>query len=272
MYNMQKIIVSILLLLLVGCTTDIPVESFSQRDMSKIYDSAVDLLEEEEFELAANEFLNIEREYPYSNWSEQALIMASYSYFEGKKYKDAISQLTRYTQLYPNGKNLAYANYLIGQSYYLQIANVGRDQYNAEKALERFNIILDRFPNSDYAADARLKRDLAVDHIAGAKMEIGRFYQKRKQFTAAINRFKEVISEYQTTSHIEEALARYSEAYLALGIYVEAQSSAAILGYNYSNSNWYSYIYNELTQAGLEPKEEPETWIRRVWRTDKSSF
>ena len=99
-------------------------------------------------------------------------------------------------------------------------------------------------------------------------MEIGRFYQKRKQFTAAINRFKEVISEYQTTSHIDEALARYSESYLSLGIYVEAQTSAAILGYNYPNSDWYTYIYNELTRAGLKPKEEPETWIKRIWRTD----
>jgi len=266
---MQKIIVSLFLLSLVGCTTDMPVESFSQRDMSIIYNSAADLLEKKEYELAANEFLNIEREYPYSDWSEQALIMASYSYFEGKRYKDAISQLTRYTQLYPNGNKLAYANYLIGQSYYLQIANVGRDQHNARHALERFNTILERFPNSDYAADARLKKDLAIDHIAGSIMEIGRFYQKRKQFTAAINRFKEVISEYQTTSHIDEALARYSDSYLALGIYVEAQTSAAILGYNYPNSNWYGYIYGELTQAGLKPKEEPETWIRRVWRADK---
>ena len=266
---MQKIIVSLFLLLLVGCATDVPVESLNQRDLSTIYNSAADLLEKKEYKLAADEFLNIEREYPYSNWSEQALIMASYSYFEGKKYKEAISQLTRYTQLYPNGNNLAYANYLIGQSYYLQIANVGRDQITAKYALERFNAILDRFPNSDYVADARLKKDLAIDHIAGSTMEIGRFYQKRKQFTAAINRFKEVISEYQTTSHIEEALARYSDSYLALGIYVEAQTSAAILGYNYPNSKWYGYIYDELTQAGLKPKEEPETWIRRVWRTDK---
>ena len=144
---MQKIIVSLFLLSLVGCTTDMPVESFSQRDMSIIYNSAADLLEKKEYELAANEFLNIEREYPYSDWSEQALIMASYSYFEGKRYKDAISQLTRYTQLYPNGNKLAYANYLIGQSYYLQIANVGRDQHNARHALERFNTILERFPN-----------------------------------------------------------------------------------------------------------------------------
>ena len=165
---MQKIIISILFLLLAGCTTDVPVEPFSQRDINTIYDSAVELLEKKEYELAASEFLNIEREYPYSNWSEQALIMASYSYFEGKKYRDAINQLTRYTQLYPNGKNLAYANYLMGQSYYLQIANVGRDQYNAKEALERFNIILERFPSSDYAADARLKKDLAIDHIAGA--------------------------------------------------------------------------------------------------------
>ncbi len=266
---MRKIIVLVSFLTLGGCTTDMPVESFSQRDMSKIYDSAVVLLEKEEFETAADEFLNIEREYPYSSWSEQALIMASYSYFEGKKFKDAISQLTRYTQLYPNGKSLAYANYLIGQSYYLQIANLGRDQYNAKKALERFEIILERFPNSDYAADARLKKDLAIDHIAGAEMEIGRFYQKRKQLTAAINRFKEVISEYQTTSHIEEALARYSESYLALGIYLEAQTSAAILGYNYPNSPWYGYIYDELSQAGLKPKEDSQTWIKMIWGSVK---
>jgi outer membrane protein assembly factor BamD len=169
-------------------------------------------------------------------------------------------------QLYPNSKDLAYANYLIGLSYYLQVANIGRDQINAKLALQSFNLVIDRFSGSEYAKDSRLKRDLVIDHIAGSEMEIGRYYQKRNQHSAAINRFKNVVSEYQTTSHIEEALARYSESYISLGIYTEAQSSAAILGYNYPNSKWYEYIYIQLESAGLSPKEEKDSWIKRIWK------
>ena len=249
-----------------SCASSPEVEPYSQEKLDKIYNDAISYLDEKQYEEAANKFLSVEREYPYSNWSEKALLMASYSLFEAKKFNDTVNQLTRYMQLYPNSKDLAYANYLIGLSYYLQVANVGRDQLNAKLALQYFNTIIDRFPESEYAKDSRLKRDLVVDHIAGSEMEIGRYYQKRNQHSAAINRFKVIVSEYQTTSHIEEALARYSESYISLGIFTEAQSSAAILGYNYPNSKWYEYIYNQLESAGLRPKEEKTSWIKNVWK------
>ena len=254
------------LVLLASCATAPEVEPYSQENLDKIYSDAVLYLDQEKYEEAADKFLSVEREYPYSNWSEKALLMASYSYFEAKKYNQAINQLLRYKQLYPNSKDLAYVNYLIGLSYYLQVANIGRDQINSKLALQSFNIVIDRFPQSEYYSDSKLKRDLVIDHISGAEMEIGRYYQKRKQYSAAINRFKTVISQYQTTSHIEEALARYAEAYLSLGIFVEAQSSAAILGYNYPNSEWYRYIYNQLELAGLSPKEEKSSLIERIWK------
>ena len=255
-----------LLILIASCTSSPDVEPYSQEKLDKIYNDAVSYLDKKQYEEAADKFLSVEREYPYSNWSEKALLMASYSLFEAKKFDDTVNQLTRYMQLYPNSKDLAYANYLIGLSYYLQVANIGRDQINAKLALQSFNTIIDRFPESEYAKDSRIKRDLAVDHIAGSEMEIGRYYQKRKQHSAAINRFKVIISEYQTTSHIEEALARYSESYISLGIFTEAQSSAAILGYNYPYSRWYEYIYNQLEYAGLRPKEERSSWIKEVWK------
>jgi len=256
----------LLLILIASCASGPDVEPYSQEKLDKIYNDAVSYLDKKQYEEAADKFLSVEREYPYSNWSEKALLMASYSLFEAKKFDDTVNQLTRYMQLYPNSKDIAYANYLIGLSYYLQVANIGRDQINAKLALQSFNTIIDRFPESEYAKDSRIKRDLAVDHIAGSEMEIGRYYQKRKQHSAAINRFKVIISEYQTTSHIEEALARYSESYLSLGIFTEAQSSAAILGYNYPNSEWYEYIYNQLEYVGLRPKEERSSWIKEVWK------
>ena len=256
----------LLLILIASCASGPDVEPYSQEKLDKIYNDAVSYLDKKQYEEAADKFLSVEREYPYSNWSEKALLMASYSLFEAKKFDDTVNQLTRYMQLYPNSKDIAYANYLIGLSYYLQVANIGRDQMNAKLALQSFNTIIDRFPESEYAKDSRIKRDLAVDHIAGSEMEIGRYYQKRKQHSAAINRFKVIISEYQTTSHIEEALARYSESYISLGIFTEAQSSAAILGYNYPNSEWYEYIYNQLEYAGLRPKEERSSWIKEVWK------
>ncbi len=252
----------------VSNTEVVEVDTYAQEELNIIYNDALTYLNQKQFDEAAIRFLDVEREYPYSSWSEKALLMAAYSYFEAKKFNQAINQLIRYKQLYPNSNDLAYANYLIGLSYYLQVANIGRDQINSKLALQSFNVIIERFPDSEYYSDSKLKRDLVIDHISGAEMEIGRYYQKRKQYSAAINRFKTVISQYQTTSHIEEALARYSESYISLGIYTEAQSSAAILGYNYPNSKWYEYIYLQLESAGLTPKEEKSSWIGKIWRSN----
>jgi outer membrane protein assembly factor BamD len=264
---MPRFLILLITLLLVSCATERASELYIPRELDEIYDSAVNLLEDEEYDLAANEFLNIEKEYPYSIWSEKAIVMAGFALYQGGKYENSIAQHNRYLQLYPNGEYTAYVNYLIGVSYYLQIANLGRDQQNAQKALNQFNLILERYSETDYASDARLKKDLAMDQIAGEEMEIGRFYLKKNYFSAAINRFKNVISNYQTTSHIEEALARYAEAYMSMGIYSEAQTAAAILGYNYPNSDWYEYTYNQLIMGGIEPQEDTNSWVSKAWKS-----
>ena len=264
---MTRPIILLISFFLVACATETPIDFYNPREIDNIYNSAIDLLENEKYEMAAAEFLNVEKEYPYSKWSQKAIIMAGYSLYEGRKFNEAINQYTRYIQLYPYGEDIIYANYIIGVSYYLQIAKLGRDQLNAKKALNQFNLILEKYPESDYAADARLKKDLAIDHIAGEEMEVGRFYLKKDYFSAAINRFKTVISDYQTTSHIEEALARYSEAYMSMGIYSEAQTAAAILGYNYPNSRWYEYTYNQLEKGGIKPQENSDSWISKAWES-----
>ena len=264
---MPRFLFLLITLLLVSCATERASELYIPRELDEIYDSAVNLLEDEEYDLAANEFLNIEKEYPYSIWSEKAIVMAGFALYQGGKYENRVTQYNRYLQLYPNGDYNAYVNYLMGVSYYLQIANLGRDQQNAKKALKQFNLILERYSETDYAADARLKKDLAMDHIAGEEMEIGRFYLKKNYFSAAINRFKVVITNYQTTSHIEEALARYAEAYMSMGIYSEAQTAAAILGYNYPNSDWYEYTYNQLIKGGVKPKENNSSWVSKAWKS-----
>ncbi len=264
---MSRLLILLICLFLASCAGEQPLELYSPRELNQIYDSAVNLLEDEQYELAANEFLNVEREYPYSIWSEKAIVMAGYALYKGQRYEDSITQYNRYIQLYPNGESTAYVNYLMGVSYYLQIANLGRDQLNAKRALKQFNLILERYSETDYAADARLKKDLAMDHIAGEEMEIGRFYLKKNYFSAAINRFKNVISNYQTTSHIEEALARYAEAYMSMGVYSEAQTAAAILGYNYPNSDWYEYTYNQLIKGGVKPQENNSSWVSKAWKS-----
>ena len=261
---MRHLVSIILLILISSCTTN-NIEVQEERQMSGIYNMAYDLLESGLYPEAANEFLEVERQYPYSSWSERAIIMAAYSYFKDHKFNSTITQCNRYISLFPSGEYIAYSHYLIGQSYYLQIPNLGRDQNFSWKALKQFNLIMERYPESDYADDARFKRDLTLDHIAGDEMEVGRYYLKKNLFPAAINRFKKVIENYQTTSHIEEALARYSEAYLSMGIYTEAQTAAAILGFNYPNGKWYKYTYNQLEKGGLQPSKDNDSWLNKVW-------
>lgn len=233
---------------------DVPVEVIYNRAMSE--------LAQEDYRTAAPLFEEVERQYPYSVWARRAILMAAYCYYEINKYGDAINAVDRFLSLYSGNKDAAYAYYLKAISYYEQIVDVGRDQGTTQQALVALNDVVQRFPGTAYARDARIKLDLALDHLAGKEMAIGRYYLFKEQYIAAINRFKVVVTNFQTTAQVPEALYRLTEAYLALGLKGEAQSAAAVLGYNYPGSRWYEFSYALMTGAELEPRLG-DGWLSR---------
>ena len=218
-------------------------DAYVERPVEELYNEAQDLLEDGDDARAGQAFEEVERQHPYSEWATRAQLMSAYAYYEANKYDEAVAAAQRFIELHPGHQDVPYAYYLIGISYYEQISDVGRDQKMTEKALASFDELLRRFPNSEYAKDAQLKADLARDHLAGKEMSIGRYYLRRGQYLAAINRFRSVVDRYQTTTHVPEALHRLTEAYLALGLDQEAQKNAAVLGYNFPSSPWYQDSY-----------------------------
>lgn len=211
-------------------------------------------------------FQEVERLYPYSEWSKRALIMTAFSQHKAKEYEEARSTAQRYLDTYPNDEDAPYAMYLMALSYYDQIDEVGRDQGVTFQALQGMRGVIEQYPNSDYARSAMLKFDLAFDHLAGKEMEIGRYYLKRRSYAAAINRFRVVVQDFQTTTHTAEALHRLVEAYLGLGLTDEAQTAGAILGYNYQSSPFYQDSFNLLKGRGLSPEAKGDSWLRAVYR------
>jgi len=235
--------------------------------VGKIYSEAQIQLREKNYEAAAKKFAEVERQHPYSTWARRAILMSAYAQYERNNYDATISASKRFIQLYPGNKDTAYAYYLIGLSYYEQITDVGRDQGVTQKAFDALNEVSRRFPDSKYAENAKKKAVLAKDHLAGKEMEVGRYYLKRHAYIAAVNRFKIVVKDYQTTSHTPEALMRLTEAYLALGIKAEAQTAAAVLGHNYPSSQWYKDSYVLLKSGGLAPRENKQSWISQAWNS-----
>ncbi len=217
-----------------------------------LYNDAANLLEEKRYKPAAEAFEKVERETPYSPWAVRAQVMAAYSYYKNGKYDDAVLAVNRFLELHPGNENAPYAYYLKALSYYDQIADIRRDQKITEQAQSALKELAARYPETDYARDARLKLDLVHDHLGGKEMEIGRFYLKKGNTLAAINRFKKVVEEYQTTTHVPEALYRLVEAYVTLGILNEAQKYAAVLGYNYPSNIWYDRAY-KLLEGNVPP-------------------
>jgi outer membrane protein assembly factor BamD len=214
-----------------------------------------------EFGAAGRGFDEVERQHPYSTWATRAQVMAAFCYYQDNDYDQALIAARRFIELHPGHPDTSYAYYLIAVSYYEQISDVGRDQNTTLLALDALEEVGRRYPGTPYAKDAKLKLDLARDHLAGKEMEIGRFYLKQEQYIAAISRFRRVIEKYQTTSHTPEALHRLAEAYLALGLHQEAQTAAAVLGYNFPKSEWYRDSYALLTAASLRPETDDESWI-----------
>ncbi len=251
------------ILLLAGCGSD--KEAYVERPVEELYNRGMDRLADSNWVEASKNFEEVERQHPYSVWASKAQLMNAYSLYMNNRYDDAILAAQRFTQLYPANKDTAYAFYLIAISYYEQITDVGRDQKTTEQALKALDELVRRFPNSEYSRDARLKIDLTRDHLAGKEMEIGRYYLKRGQLVAAINRFRTVVENYQTTTHVPEALHRLTEAYLSLGVKEEAQAAAAVLGYNYPGSQWYLDSYALLTGQDLRPQANKGSWLSRIF-------
>ena len=231
------------------------------------------IYERGEFELTRNRtddaafyFSEVERLYPYSSWAKRALIMQAYSFHQGRDYPESRAAAQRYIDFYPTEEDAAYAQYLLALSYYDQIDEVGRDQGLTFQALQALRQVIENYPDSEYATSAILKFDLAFDHLAGKEMEVGRYYLKRGHYAAAINRFRVVVEDFQTTTHTPEALHRLVEAYLSLGLDDEAQTAGAILGHNYQSTQWYEDSYRLLTGRGLEPKSRGNNWLSRIYR------
>ncbi len=211
-------------------------------------------------------FQEVERLYPYSDWSRRALIMTAFSQHKSKKYEEARASAQRFLDTYPTDEDAPYATYLMALSYYDQIDEVGRDQGVTFQALQAMRAVIEQYPNSDYARSAMMKFELAFDHLAGKEMEIGRYYLKRRNYTAAINRFRTVVQDFQTTTHTAEALHRLVEAYLGLGLNDEAQTAGAILGYNYQSSPFYEDSFRLLKGHGLKPEPKGTSWLRTIYR------
>jgi outer membrane protein assembly factor BamD len=213
--------------------------AYVARDVSTLYAAAKRTLDSGDYEQAAKLFDEVERQHPYSVWARRAQLMSAFSYYVGRKYNDAINSAQRFVTIHPGNAEAPYAHYLIAMSYYQQIEDVTRDQAITQQASDAFGELIRRYPQSRYAADARLKLDLINDHLAGKEMEIGRFYQRSANWLAATYRFRTVVDKYQTTSHTPEALERLVECYFALGIPEEAKKAAAVLGRNYPDTYWY---------------------------------
>nr|WP_276605898.1 outer membrane protein assembly factor BamD [Pseudooceanicola onchidii] len=240
-----------------------PIEAFTAE---QIFGRAEFEMNRRRHERAAEYFGEVERLYPYSEWAKRALIMQAFAYHKDKDYENSRSSAQRYIDFYPADEDAAYAQYLLALSYYDQIDEVGRDQGLTFQALQSLRTVIERYPDSEYAKSAILKFDLAFDHLAAKEMEIGRYYLKRHHHTAAINRFRVVVEDFQTTTHTPEALHRLVEAYLSLGLTDEAQTAGAILGHNFQSTNWYEDSYQLLTKQGLEPKVRGKNWLSAIYR------
>ena len=235
--------------------------------------SAEELYNRAEFQIASGEpaeaarfFGEVERLYPYSEWAKRALVMQAFAYHRDQNYDASRGAAQRYIDTYPGDEDAAYAQYLLALSYYDQIDDVGRDQGLTFQALQAFRDVIETYPDSEYARSSILKFDLAFDHLAAKEMEVGRYYLKRGHYVAAVNRFRVVVEDFQTTTQTPEALHRLVESYLALGLTDEAQTAGAILGYNYQSSVWYADSFALLTGQGLTPEAAGDSWLRRVYR------
>ena len=242
-------------------------DTFVDEPADKLYNEGLYLMNQKKDPKAASKkFEEVDREHPYSDWARKSLLMQAYSYYQAGDFDNCIGSATRYVTLHPGSPDAAYAQYLIAASHYDQIPDISRDQNRTEKAIAALEEVVRKYPNSEYSVTAKAKLQAARDQLAGKEMDIGRYYMEKRDYTAAINRFKSVVTHYQTTREVEEALFRLTEAYMTIGIVGEAQTAAAVLGHNFPDSRWYQDAYNLVRNGGVEPTENQGSWISRAFK------
>ncbi len=250
-----------------GCASSDTSSILNADPPEKMFADADALMSKGSFEDAAKKFEDLDRSHPYSPEARRAIVLAAYAYYKAGKTPEAIASAERYTVMHPGTKDAPLAHHIIASAYFDDMKPANRDQANTRKALEQLKILKSRYPDSTYARDADNRIRLAEDTLAASEMEVGRYYLNKKNYIGAINRFKVVVSDYQTTAHVEEALMRLTECYMALGIKNEAQTAAAVLGHNFPESRWYKDAYSLLQSDGLAPQQDGELWITKAWKS-----
>jgi len=242
-------------------------DTFVEEPADKLYNEGLFLMNQRKDPKAASKkFEEVDRQHPYSDWARKSLLMSAYAFYNAGDYDSCIGAATRYVTLHPGSPDAAYAQYLIAASHYDQIPDISRDQGRTEKAIAALDEVVRKYPTSEYAVSAKAKLEGARDQLAGKEMDIGRQNLAKRNYIGAINRFKTVVTQYQTTRHVEEALARLTEAYMAIGIVAEAQTAAAVLGHNFPDSRWYKDAYNLVKSGGVEPSEDKGSYISKAFK------
>ncbi len=230
------------------------------------YNEGLTLMAKEDYAEAIKRFEDVDRQHPYSEWARKALLMIAYVNYSMGKYDECVAAAKRYLALHPGSDDAAYASFLVASSYYDEIPDISRDQARTQRAMEALDEVVRKYPNTEYAVSAKKKLEVARDQLAGKEMMIGRYYLEQRNYAGAINRFKVVVTRYQTTRHVEEALYRLTEAYMALGVINEAQTSAAVLGYNFPDSSWYKDAYKLVQSRGVNPQLNEQSWIAKAFK------
>lgn len=256
-------LISVFLVLTLGACASAPKKE-PEKPVETLYNEAADALDKKDYLEATRLFDEVERQHPYSKWATKAQQMAAFASYQDGRYDEAIVALDRFIELHPGNEGIDYAWYLKALCYYDQIGDVRRDQEVTRQALDALTALTSRFPDSPYARDANLKKDLVLDHLAGQEMAIGRYYQKQGAVNAALNRFRSVVTDYQTTAQVPEALHRLVEIYLSLGLKNEATRVAAVLGYNYPGSKWYQDTYALMDPAQRARLDDGSSWVDRT--------
>ena len=267
--RVSALIFATIFILLSNCSENqVGIDNSPSEDKAaeEIFNSGEKEILRKRYGYAAEKFTEVERLYPYSDWAKRALIMQVYSFHKDQSYENVVSAANRFIEFHPNDKDVPYAYYLIGLSYYDQVLAIGRDQELAKEALRVFSLITKEYPESKYASSSQIRLNFLRDHLASKEMEVGRYYLKRSHYAPAINRFRGVIEEFPTTSQVPEALHRLVEAYLSLGLVNEAQTAGAILGYNYRSTEWYDRTFALLSSKGLKPKSSGNSWLSKIYR------
>lgn len=257
--------------LLSACSSDDDIDLATYVEQTEpadqLYNQGLANLQQGNVREAGRKFEAVDRQHPYSEEARKSIVMNAFAQYKQGNYTDAISSAKRYVTLYPSSPDAAYAQYIIGLAYYRQIRDVTQDQKEARRTIEAMNEVVVRWPDSEYVEDANAKMRFARDQLAGKEMQVGRYYLERREYIAAIKRFRNVVETYSNTRQVEEALARLTEAYYAMGLTSEAQTAAAVLGNNYPDSQWYKDSYALLQGGGLAPAENSGSWLSKAGKT-----